>query len=174
MQPVTSELFTYLAEEGVEYMPCGYGPDTEPEVFLPAVPGWVAVPPEMVPDVYIALANHEWAVAGWAPNAVVLHGRLSRELPADEILQRAHRDAARQDGWTEQVSSYEQWHGWPSLFLEGTYPLGDVELFASTRYVLLVADGEQYLTQLTVTVLAQDRDELYLDVATFDSDLAIA
>ncbi|EOM74975.1 LpqN/LpqT family lipoprotein [Rhodococcus rhodnii] len=169
----TTELFDYIESQEATYSPCEQGTPDCPTVLLPGLDGWHNVPVASGGGIYLARANTERAVDGWAPNAVVLQGRLSRILPPGDLLGRAHYDTANLPAWDEEVRSFERWHGHPSLFVEGTYEHESRSLFCTTRYVLVRNQQGLFMIQLTTTIRSDGMDDLYADAGTFDSDMRI-
>ncbi|NLU82720.1 LpqN/LpqT family lipoprotein [Rhodococcus sp. HNM0569] len=171
---MSSPLLDYLDNCGAHCTPCAPGSPFAPAVSIPELPGWTVVPRELVPGAYSALTNPSYRSQGWAPNAVVLHGRISKEISAEGLLDAACTEPAALPKWTEHLAAREPWNGHPSLFVEGTYEVENLSLFATTRYVIVDTAAGQFLTQLTVTVATTTLDDLHVDVVTFNSALSIA
>jgi hypothetical protein len=106
----------------------------------------------------------------FAPNAVLLVGRLSAPVDTKSLLDCSFTDARVMPGWNEGVNNAENLGGWPARFIRGSFMAEQLELAVTTRYAV-VGSPDQYLVQLTVTFLAHHADRLEFDVAAINDGL---
>ena len=170
---MTSGILDYLAELGVESRPCDHASvGVHPEI--PVLPGWEVVPAEVFPSAFQLLVPSSYPPKKWRPNAVLMHGELSAPVDAHRLLTHADEDSDVLPGWSVTKESRDPWLGHPSYFVEGTYAIEDLDLLATTRYVVPTGpDGRMYLTQLTITIPAAELTRFGVDAVTMNAALAI-
>ncbi|QKT10955.1 LpqN/LpqT family lipoprotein [Rhodococcus sp. W8901] len=137
---------------------------------VPCLPEWVEAPAGSLSSGKV-LINTSHAADGFTPNAVLLHGRLTDRIDPDWLMAGAFEDARRLPGWSERETSTADFRGHRSAFVYGVYAVDQRVLEATTRYVVLEDRSGQYLTQLTVTTLASQHDELQTDIAVINLGL---
>ncbi|WP_084721580.1 LpqN/LpqT family lipoprotein [Rhodococcus marinonascens] len=164
----------YLDAHHVSCTPCH--PDTAypVSVSIPQLPDWVPAPPDTAPDAHTILVNPTHTAQNWCPNAVLLHGKLSPAIDAEQLLACAFTDSRRLPDWREYEWNRFRYQGHPSAFIRGVYTVGQWTLSATTRYIAITNGPDQYLTQLTVTTLLDQADELDIDVTVMNVGLTIA
>lgn len=168
----------FLTNCGVECVPVDPQEPGDMPVGTALLPGWVEVPPEVFPSAYQVLVNEANTKGGWAPNAVLLHSRLSGHIDVEKLLACAFVDSRRLPSWQENQTSTTDFLGRRSAFVSGSYVVEtdageSLTLEATTRYVVTETDAGQYLTQLTVTVLASQHEDLEIDVTVMNLALTI-
>ncbi|MGC0362152.1 hypothetical protein ABH922_000136 [Rhodococcus sp. 27YEA15] len=163
----------YLSGRGVECIPVVADPSSGTVASTVLLPGWIAAPTGSFPAAQQVLVNPSHGESGWVSNAVLLHGRLSEHVPADELLECARADARGLPSWMEFETSSAQFRGQAAFFIRGIYSIEDLMLDATSRYVVTESSSGQYLTQLTVTVPAAVYDEVAVDVSVFNLALNI-
>ncbi|WP_238841303.1 LpqN/LpqT family lipoprotein [Prescottella equi] len=141
-------------------------------VDIPRLPGWVERPSTDLPAATV-LVNPSAVQREFTPNAVLLHGRLSERVDSEWLLDGAFEDSRLLPNWREYEASRSDFLGCRSAFVRGCYTAGTWVLQATTRYLVIDALAEQYLTQLTVTTLASQIDELDADVTVLNLGLQI-
>ena len=99
--PNPETLRTYLETHEVELTACSPDGTGHPHVTIPTPAGWIPVPNEVFPHAYAVLVAPEDTENEWTPNAVLLHGRLSRWRPTDELLRIAASDCRSLPEWSE-------------------------------------------------------------------------
>ncbi|MDG3010335.1 hypothetical protein G4X40_09235 [Rhodococcus sp. D2-41] len=154
-------------------LPCGRGDPAHPGVSIPQLPGWEMLPDEAFPSASLVLAYQDRISDGWCPDAVVLQGKLLGAFDAAELLDHVYRDAHDLPSWVGFETGTGAWNGHPSMFLRGTYTVGDWHLAAATRTIVYEGRGGVYLTQLTTTVMAGQLDELDIDLTVMHTGLMI-
>ncbi|RVW00379.1 LpqN/LpqT family lipoprotein [Rhodococcus spongiicola] len=174
--PTGSDTMTvqeYLEAQLVTCTPCHPDTTAPVTVAIPQLPGWVPAPPEAVPGAYTALVNPTHIKDSWCPNAVLLHGKLSTTVDAEQLLNCAFADSRRLPDWREYESNHVPYQGHPSVFVRGVYTVEQWTLSATTRYTVVNDGPHQYLTQLTVTTLLDQADDLDVDVTVINLGLTV-
>ncbi|MGX6509395.1 LpqN/LpqT family lipoprotein [Rhodococcus sp. SJ-2] len=171
--PIPATLRAYLERHDVELIPCSSHEPGDPFITIPIPDGWVTVPDEMFPHAYSVLIAPAYAEHEWTPNAVLLHGRLSRWRPTDELIETATSEAQTLPEWVELRSSHNDFAGHRSVFIHGGYCVDGMGYEAATRYLVVDHEYDRYLTQLTVTTPRHPHSALAADAATIHSGLAV-
>ncbi len=138
------------------------------EAVLPA--GWQYAPAEQFPGATAVLVEPNMVENGFAPNAVLLVGKLSARVDAESVLDCSFTDARLLPGWTELEANFDDLGRWPSRFLRGTFFADQLDLAVTTRYAIVGTD-DQYLAQLTITVATDQMDDLAFDVSVINDGL---
>lgn len=168
----------YLTDCGIECVPVDAREPGDIPVGTALLPGWVEVPPEVFPSAYQVLVNEANTKNGWAPNAVLLHGHMSGHIDVEKLLACAFVDSRRLPSWEESQTSTADFLGRRSAFISGSYVVDtdagvSLTLEATTRYVVSETDSGQYVTQLTVTILSSQHEDLEIDVTVMNLALTI-
>ncbi|MFD6893098.1 LpqN/LpqT family lipoprotein [Rhodococcus sp. NPDC060086] len=169
--PTPENLRAYLESHEVELIACPSDAPGHPHVTIPTPDGWIRVPDEVFPHAYAVLVAPEYTEDEWTPNAVLLHGRLSRWRPTDELLHAAASECRSLPEWTELQSDTGNVGGHRSVLTRGTYHVGGVWFDATTRFLVVDAEYDRYLTQLTVTTRAEPDATLAADASTIHHGL---
>ncbi|MFF3566988.1 LpqN/LpqT family lipoprotein [Nocardia jiangxiensis] len=134
-------------------------------VVLLDIPGdWHEVVREVLPNAFgaWALPAEEGSVSqesGWVENAVLMAWRLSLPVDPRAVMRCAYTDSRRLPDWVELGGDVEDYDGFPSAEISGTYTYAGLSLWMSTRYLIASTPTGQYLLQLTVTTFADEIDE---------------
>ncbi|RVW08208.1 hypothetical protein EGT67_17530 [Prescottella agglutinans] len=166
-------LLDYLDENDLECVPCSAADPAVPIVTVPVLPGWTRAAPETFPGALSVLLAPDLVCNGFMPNAVVLHGQLSGAADADRLLDAARGTSSQLPGWQEEESSDADFLGHRALFVSGIYDADPWMLASTTRFVVVESAGTQYLTQLTVTTVAEQTEALATDVMVINLGLEI-
>ncbi|AOW92553.1 hypothetical protein BFN03_07115 [Rhodococcus sp. WMMA185] len=175
-RPIGSDTMTvkeYLDAQQVTCTPSQPDAAAPVSVTIPQLPGWELAPPEAVPGAYTVLANPTNTSENWCPNAVLLHGELSAPVDAEQLLTCAFTDSRRLPDWRENESNRVPYQGHPSAFVRGVYIAEQWTVSATTRYVVVTHGSRQFMTQLTVTTLLDQADDLEVDVTVINVGLTI-
>lgn len=164
----------YLAAYGATCEPCHPDVADHPALTIPQLPGWIPAPADTAPGAYAVLIDPPHITEAWCPNAVLLHGKLSAPLNTEELLACAFEDSRRLPEWCEYESSTLPYQGYPSVFIRGVYAVDEWTLSATTRYIVIADRSEQFLTQLTVTTLVSQAEDLDIDVTVMNVGLTIS
>lgn len=160
----------YLAKNGIEVAAADRDEAARLGVTASIPAGWEAAAAGQFPGATEVLVEHGLVENGFAPNAVLLVGKLSATVDPESLLECSFTDARLMPGWIEAESSTESLGRWPSRFIRGTFTAEQLDLAVTTRYAVIGVD-EQYLVQLTVTILAEQLDKLAFDVAAINDGL---
>ncbi|MFD1811816.1 LpqN/LpqT family lipoprotein [Rhodococcus gannanensis] len=140
-------------------------------VSIPVLPGWSEAAPDQFPGAAQVVACPASTSAGFTANAVLSQARLDGHFDVFDLLSCAFVDSRRLPFWCDIVTSRAPFGRAPSAFIRGTYVAGDWNLDVTTRYVITGNPADTWLTQLTVTTLADRGDELEADVAALNRGL---
>ncbi|MFD6673082.1 LpqN/LpqT family lipoprotein [Rhodococcus zopfii] len=171
--PDTNTLRGYLDAHEVALIPVHPNETRHPGVALPLPEGWVEVAHGVFPQAHTVIVAPKYTVDDWTPNAALLHGRLSRWRPTDELLDIAATETRALSEWLELHSSTADFHGHRSVFVHGTYRVDDTEFEAATRYVVIDDAYDRYLTQLTVTTRAHSSTDLAASALAIHTGLSV-
>ena len=171
--PIPETLRTYLESHEVELIACTPEEPGHPHVTIPTPAGWTPVPNEVFPHAYAVLVAPEHTENEWTPNAVLLHGRLSRWRPTDELLHAAASECRSLPEWTEIHSDTSDFDTHRSVATRGIYHVGDAWFDATTRFLVVDVEYDRYLTQLTVTTRAEPDVTLTSDASTIHRGLMV-
>nr|WP_296776092.1 LpqN/LpqT family lipoprotein [Rhodococcus sp. (in: high G+C Gram-positive bacteria)] len=163
----------YLSTNGIDVVPVDHARASTLGVVTPIPAGWEATPAGQFPGATEVLVEPGLVENGFAPNAVLLVGKLSSAVDPDSVLNCCFTDARRLPGWAEGSAVVDNYGGWPSRFIRGTFEAEQLALAVTTRYAV-IGTKEQYLVQLTVTILADHMDKLAFDVAMINDGLITA
>ncbi|MGV9744265.1 LpqN/LpqT family lipoprotein [Rhodococcus zopfii] len=166
-------LRAYLDAHEVELIPVHPNDTGHPGIALPRPDGWVEVARGVFPQAHTVIIAPEYTVDDWTPNAVLLHGRLSRWRPTDELLDIAATETRALSEWLELHSSTADFNGHRSVFVHGTYRAGNEMLEAATRYVVIDHEHDRCLTQLTVTTRAHSPVDLATSAVAIHTGLSV-
>ena len=151
---------TYLQQRGVELVPVRRSACGRFGLEVPALPRWGVVPEHLFPHATAALCSPEDAAEGFVPNAMVLVGKLTREVDPHVLLDCGFGDSRALPGWVEASHDRSPHCGLPSVSISGRYEWDGHLLFARTRYTLVHHIVDQYLVQATVTVTDSLRNRM--------------
>lgn len=164
----------YLQAQGVKGVPVHPDELDDLTVTLPRPKGWTDY---QNPN----LAEHTVAIArgGDYPTAMVLVFRLHGGFDVEKAIQGANNDARLSPEFTELNESLEDFAGFPSAMIEGSYQGPDLRrLHTYSRVVIPVTPApefQRYLVQLTVTGLADqafaDSDDIEAIIGGFNVEV---
>lgn len=160
----------FLSVNGIEVQALGHDDAAQLGIVAAVPAGWQTLPEGRFPGATSVLVEPGLVENGFAPNAVLLVGRLSAPVDTKSLLDCSFTDARVMPGWNEGVSNAENLGGWPARFIRGSFMAEQLELAVTTRYAV-VGSPDQYLVQLTVTFLAHHADRLEFDVAAINDGL---
>lgn len=163
----------FLDENCLRCSPCRTEDPSVPVVTVPLLPGWTQLAPEFFPGAWLVLTAPGAGSETFTPNAVVLHGELSNRAVVDDLLEAARKSSTLLPEWREEEVSFADFQGRRSLFVSGSFAVGDSVFAATSRFVVVDRCGHHYLTQLTVTTFADTSEALATDVMVLNSALDI-
>ncbi|MGY4712431.1 LpqN/LpqT family lipoprotein [Mycolicibacterium sp. CBM1] len=125
---------------------------TDITVTLPRPKGWTKYAnSNFSPGTEVIAKNNTY------PTAMVIVFKLSGNFDVGEALKHAAVDAEMSQNFTKLNASDDDFDGFPSSMIEGSYNLNDKRLHSYNRVVIPVTRApafQRYLVQLTVTTLA--------------------
>jgi len=130
---------------------------TDLTVTLPRPDGWTKYSnPNFSPGTTAIALNNTY------PTAMVMVFKLSGNFDVPAALQHADDDAELSKNFTRLNHSTDDFKGFPSSMVEGSYDLGQLRLHTYNRIVIPVTPApefQRYLVQFTVTTLAEQAAE---------------
>jgi Probable lipoprotein LpqN len=156
--PVTSgeepvPLYEYLEGVGVTGEPMALKDLTDVTVTMPVPAGWAKVDDPELRDVELIRPKDS---PDHYPNAMVMAFKLWGGFDVAEAIKRANADARLSKGFTELAESFEDFDGFPSAMIEGSYDAPDGRrIHTYNRVVIPVTKTfDRYLIQFTASTLA--------------------
>lgn len=149
--PATSgTLRDYFAANKVQLEPQQPAGFEALNITLPMPAGWSHVPDPNVPDAFAVIADRRGGSL-YTPNAQVVVYKLNGQFDPKEAITHGFVDSQTLMAWQTTNASLEDFNGFPSSIIEGTYRDGDMTLNTSRRHVIVPTDDAAYLVSLTVT-----------------------
>ena len=142
----------FLASAGVTGQQIALDKLTDLTVTLPRPPGWTTYAnPNFSPGTEAIAKNNTY------PTALLMVFKLDGEFDVALALKHADADAELSKNFTRLNSSADDFQGFPSSMIEGSYDLNGIRVHSYNRVVIPVTPAprfQRYLVQLTVTTLA--------------------
>ncbi|CAJ1510903.1 LpqN/LpqT family lipoprotein [[Mycobacterium] holstebronense] len=149
--PATSgTLRDYFAAKKVQLQPQQPAGFNAFNITLPMPAGWSHVPDPNVPDAFAVIADRR-SGSLYTPNAQVVVYRLDGQFDPKEAITHGFVDSQTLMAWQTTNASLNDFNGFPSASIEGTYRDADMTLNTSRRHVIVPTDDAAYLVSLTVT-----------------------
>ncbi|WP_082105790.1 LpqN/LpqT family lipoprotein [Mycobacterium sp. UM_Kg27] len=149
--PATSgTLRDYFAAKKVQLQPQQPAGFNAFNITLPMPAGWSHVPDPNVPDAFAVIADRR-SGSLYTPNAQVVVYRLDGQFDPKEAITHGFVDSQTLMAWQTTNASLDDFNGFPSSIIEGTYRDADMTLNTSRRHVIVPTDDTAYLVSLTVT-----------------------
>lgn len=147
---------TYLDDIGVTGAPVAPDKVTDLSIVVPSPTGWA---PYF--NANLAPGTRTIAKGDTYPTAMLLVFALNGKFDAKEALTHANADAEKSENFKRLNASTENFRGFPSSMIEGSYDLNGQRMQSYNRVVIATGKpirpnlpGQQYLIQLTVTAFA--------------------
>lgn len=144
---------TYLESAGVTGSPVAPDKLNDLAVTLPAPKGW-----QQYSNSNLAPGTRVIAKGDTYPTAMLMVFRLDGDFDVAEAIGHADGDAKRSANFKQLNASTDDWRGFPSSMIEGTYDLNGQRMHSYNRIVIATGApqppataGQRYLIQLTVT-----------------------
>jgi Probable lipoprotein LpqN len=145
---------------------------TDITVTLPRPPGWTKYSnSNFSPGTEVIAKNNTY------PTAMVIVFKLTGNFDVGEALKHAGADAEMSKNFTKLNASSDDFDGFPSSMIEGSYDLNGKRLHSYNRVVIPVTAGpnfQRYLVQLTVTTLADQAAAASDDVEAIIKGFSVA
>ncbi|MGH3722645.1 MAG: LpqN/LpqT family lipoprotein [Mycobacterium sp.] len=162
----------YLQGLGIAVVPLSPESPASVRVEMPVPDGWENL--GSVEPAYLIADKPSGADQGRTPSAVVYLIKLDGPLDARKaITEHGFADAQNTQNFQKISSSLEDFQGYPSAAIEGTYENQNVRVHAWNRDVIVPDGPSHYLVQLTVTTTEAQSATLATDVATLTRGLKI-
>jgi Probable lipoprotein LpqN len=146
-------LYDYLEGVGVTGQPIALKDLTDVTVTMPVPAGWAKVDDPELRDVELIRPKSS---PDHYPNAMVMAFKLWGGFDVAEAIKRANADALMSKGFTKLGESFEDFDGFPSAMIEGSYDAPDGRrIHTYNRVVIPVTKTfDRYLIQFTASTLA--------------------
>lgn len=147
---------TYFENIGVTGAPVAPDKLTDLTVVVPSPPGW-----QPYVNANLSPGTRTIAKGDTYPTAMLLVFQLDGDFDTGEALRHADGDAKLSQDFTQLNASADNFRGFPSAMIEGTYNLNGQRMQSYNRVVIATGTparpglpGQRYLVQLTVTAFA--------------------
>lgn len=149
---------TYLENLGVVGRPVAPGTLTDLVVDVPTPEGWTPyVNQNLAPGTRTIHKGDSY------PSAMVIVFELTGDFDAAEAIKHADADAELSENFKKLNGSQDNFRGFPSSMIEGSYDLAGQRMQSYNRVVIATGKpakpgtpGQRYLVQLTVTSFADE------------------
>lgn len=149
-------LSTYFENIGVTGAPVAPDKLTDLTVVVPSPPGW-----QPYVNANLSPGTRTIAKGDTYPTAMLLVFQLDGDFDVKEALKHADGDAKLSKDFKQLNASSDNFRGFPSAMIEGTYDLNGQRMQSYNRVVIATGTparpnlpGQRYLVQLTVTAFA--------------------
>ncbi|BBY75690.1 putative lipoprotein LpqT [Mycolicibacterium parafortuitum] len=153
---------TFLERAGVVGEPVAADKLTDLIVTIPTPPGW-----QPYRNTNLAPGTRMIAKGDTYPTAMLMVFELIGDFDVAQALSYANTDAKTSENFTELNSSTEDFAGFPSSMIEGSYDLAGSRMHSYNRIVFATGappDKQRYLIQFTVTGYADKAVEEASDI----------
>ncbi|ORB58895.1 hypothetical protein BST43_08690 [Mycobacteroides saopaulense] len=162
----------YLQGLGVKVTPVSPDNPANVRIEIPLPEGWENL--GALDPAYLIADKPSGADQGRTPSAVVYLIKLEGTLDARKaITEHGFTDAQNTPNFRKIASSLDDFQGYPSATIEGTYDNQNVRVHAWNRDVIVPDGPLHYLVQLTVTTTETQASGLAGDVAALTGGLKI-
>jgi probable lipoprotein LpqN len=152
----------FLQDEGVTGEPVAPEKLTDLTVTLPHPAGWEAYSnPNFAPGTEMIAKGDTY------PTAIVVVLKLTGDFDVKQALKHGYVDAQMSQNFKQLNASSDDWHGFPSSMIEGSYDLNGHRMHSYNRIVIATTpapDFQRYLIQFTVTGYAEKAVEEAPDI----------
>lgn len=138
-----------------------------------APPGWTQTGSAQIPDAFALWGRSGIPDGQYIPRVLILVGKLTAPIDAKEAIRYGFIDSEQLAGWKRNKASLDDFDGFPSSLVEGSYPNKGVDLATSNRYVLAQAGDAQYFIQVSITMAFSQAKDLAADARSFKENLKI-
>ena len=155
----------YLNKLGVQSKQVVPDQLTDLKVSLPRPPGWTGYKNLNYSPGTVTIAKNDTY-----PLAMLMVFQLSGDFDVKDALKHSDTDALLSENFKKLYSSSEDFQGYPSAMIEGSYDLHNRRMQSYNRIVIAQPSpprpGIHYLIQLTVTTYAEQAKEQAGDIET--------
>jgi len=162
----------YLEQLGVDGELIAPDKLTDLTVTMPAPPGWQ---PYANPN--LAPGTRAIAKGDTYPLAMLLVFRLTGNFDVNEAIKHGYADAEASENFKRLNASMDNWKGFPSAMIEGSYDLNGRRMHSYNRIVIPTGSppaNARYLVQFTVTGYAENAAEEAPDIESIIGGFNVA
>jgi hypothetical protein len=162
----------YLERAGVSGDPVAADKLTDLTVTIPSPPGWKPYAnPNLAPGTRVIAKGDTY------PTAMLMVFKLTGNFNVDEAIKHGYADAELSQNFKRLNASTDNWRGFPSSMIEGSYDLNGRRMHSYNRIVIATGSppaNQRYLVQLTVTGYAQKAAEEAPDIESIIAGFNVA
>ncbi|OMC12012.1 hypothetical protein A5735_14235 [Mycolicibacter heraklionensis] len=162
----------YLEDQGVAAEAVAPDAPTDLKVSIPTPPGWTKKESPMLPATTLVLGKGEKF-----PRAILSVVKLTGNFDSKEAIRHGVVDAQLSPNFRLLDASNEDYEGFPSSMVQGTYDLDGQRLHSWFRMVIATGSApaeQRYLVQLAVTSLADEAPKNATDVESIMKGFTVA
>jgi hypothetical protein len=152
----------FLEDAGVTGDPIAADKLTDLTVTMPRPKGWQKYTnPSLAPGTQVIAKGDTY------PTAMLMVFKLSGDFDVNEAIKHGYADAELSQNFTRLNASTDNWHGFPSSMIEGSYDLNGRRMHSYNRLVIPTGAppvNQRYLVQFTVTGYAEKAVEESPDI----------
>ncbi|ORX14610.1 hypothetical protein AWC31_25850 [Mycolicibacterium wolinskyi] len=138
--------------------------------------GWVKAAPEEAGDTggaFQIFGKKDVPEGEYIPRAILMVGQLSGPVDPQQVVSYGFVDAERLPEWHRIRASLDDYSGFPSSFIEGTYRNEGNEFHVYNRYIIAAGAGKDFLVQWTVRATESQIDGIADDIDQLENKLSI-
>jgi hypothetical protein len=162
----------YLEQAGVSGDPVAADKLTDLTVTIPTPPGWKPYAnPNLAPGTRVIAKGDTY------PTAMLMVFKLTGNFNVDEAIKHGYADAELSQNFKRLNASTDNWRGFPSSMIEGSYDLNGRRMHSYNRIVIATGSppaNQRYLVQLTVTGYAEKAAEEAPDIESIIAGFNVA
>jgi hypothetical protein len=162
----------YLEQSGVTGDPVAPDRLTDLTVTVSTPPGW-----KPYVNTNFAPGTRVIAKGDTYPTAMLIAFRLNGDFDVDEAIKHGYADAELSQNFKRLNASTDNWKGFPSSMIEGSYDLNGRRMHSYNRIVIATGAPpayQSYLVQLTVTGYAEKAAEEAPDIESIIGGFNVA
>ena len=165
----------YLQQQGVNGVAMTPQTLTDLTVSMPQPQGWAVVNDPHQQAAYQVL--RKTGASSYPPTAMLMVFKLTGNFDPKEAIKHGYADAEISQDFHRLNASMDDFHGFPSAMIEGSYALGEGRLHTYNRIVIPSGPppaNQRYLVQFTVTTAADQAQPEGQDVGQIIAGFTVA
>lgn len=177
--PTTAErpvpIAEYLQQQGVDGVPMTPKNLTELSVSIPQPPGWTVVNDPDQQSAFEVL--RKTGAASYPPTALLMVFKLIGRFDAAQAVKHGYADAQLTEAFNQLNASMDNFGGFPSAMIEGSYTANDQRLHTYNRIVIPTGpppDNQRYLVEFKITTAAAEAQAQAPDVQKIIAGFTVA
>jgi hypothetical protein len=162
----------FLEQAGVVGQPVAPDKLTDLTVTMPRPKGW-----QGYSNVNLAPGTRVIAKGDTYPTAMLMVFQLNGDFDVDEAIKHGYADAELSENFRRLDASTDNWKGFPSSMIEGSYDLNGRRMHSYNRIVIATGAApanQRYLVQFTVTGYADKAAAESTDIESVISGFNVA